>query len=128
MSFGPVPATNIQLSVAANANVFFTLAAQAAWAQTATITDSNNNTIAALSGTANPGFVGTTYFNSGGNTTLYLTVSTQQGGTSQAIYADSVLNIGATVYAGYYIFATEDGGGTDYNDSLITLAWTAYSG
>ncbi len=100
---------------------------------TATITDTNGNTVAQISaiGGTTGGYVGMTP--TSGNTNIFQPQSSGQPYTitftnsgsyqSQYLSAKNAINNGRTTYAESYTFVTEDATDHDYNDSTVFLSW-----
>lgn len=121
--------------------VTFTAMHQAAYTQYVQIIDSNNNPISfnTLSGGSASFPIsgsGTTigFFDNGsGKFTMQsgYKVQFKSSGSSTPDVANSTVStflINGQTYGGGVMFVTEDGGGTDYNDSSFVLQWYTYMG
>lgn len=109
----------------------------AALVNTATVTDTNGNKVAQISGSGGTqgGYVPMSATSGSTNTFVpqvsgqpYTITFTNSGGnTSQFLYADDAINSGPTTYAESYTFVTEDATDNDFNDATVYLTWNLSS-
>lgn len=128
MSVGPVNGNGIPVTLASGKTVFWTVTAQAGYSQFVQLQDSSGNNVFTATGSGGTGGTpkqlnnGSFVVGSNPNYTLY--VGTNNGAQwSSVIWDSDALVNGGTVYYQTFNFISEDGGGTDYNDSCTTLSY-----
>ena len=121
--------------------VVFTAMHQAAYTQYVQIIDSSGNPISFtnLSGQSTPfpisgqGESVNFFPNGAGKFYMQSGLQVQFSSSGSSVSLVEVSNpsefyIGSTVYGGTALFVTEDGGGTDYNDTSFCIQWYAFEG
>jgi hypothetical protein len=122
---GPVAGNQIPTVVLPiNTNVFYSAGVQATWNQWAQLKDSHGNIIFTMQGSGtNPKSIGIGYFLTS-YTNYTLQIGINGGATfSQILWGEARLMMGGVLMCDQYIYAAEDGGGTDYNDTILILQW-----
>ena len=130
----PVLGKAIPLTLPAGKVVFWSALVQAAWKQFVRLQDSKGNVVFTVQGSSpdghSPTQIGQGFFqpsDPSGNYVLSLGVN---GGAawSQVIWAQDALSAGGTAYLTKYVFATEDGADSDFNDTYLQMQWFEYLG
>lgn len=134
MSVGPVSGNGIPINIPPDKLVWWSALAQSSGNQFVQLKDSGGNVIFTAQGASSSGGtptqIGQDNFRSAdpsGNYTIYLGTN---GGAqwSRVLWSEDSVNSGTTIYLGKYIFAAEDGGDNDYNDTYLELQWFQFSG
>lgn len=122
---GPVAGNQIPaLVLPIGTDVFYSAGVQAQWNQWAQLKDSQGNIIFTMSGSGtDPKSIGAGYFHTA-DTNYTLQIGINNGGSfSQVLWGEARLVMGGVLMCDQYIYAAEDGGGTDYNDTILILQW-----
>ncbi|MBR9971606.1 hypothetical protein [Magnetospirillum sulfuroxidans] len=128
MSVGPVSGNGIAITLAPGKTVFWTVTAQAAYTQFVQLKDTNGTVVFTATGSGGtggtPNQIGQGHFVVPNNANYTMYIGTNNGAQwSSVIWDADALVYGGTVYYQTFNFISEDGGGTDYNDSAVTLSY-----
>ena len=116
--------------------------AQSANGQTATVTDTNGNTVASISSsgtsggslvmmTTSAGASIATFQSSSSALPYSIAITNTSSQTSRVLPGYQALSAGTTTYGGSWEFFAEDtpnGGDCDFNDCTVYLTWNLFSG
>jgi len=124
---GPVPGTNIPITLPANKVIYWSAIAQAAYLQHIEIKAPTGKVVASAQGNGQPlRRFGEGSFNSGGGGVFHISiwVNTPHGPRPESVIFDEhkVVFGGQTKY-GQFTFLGEDGADQDFNDTTLELHW-----
>ncbi|HUC60389.1 MAG TPA: hypothetical protein VMF53_00375 [Alphaproteobacteria bacterium] len=127
MSVGPVSGNGIPFTLTSGKTCFWAVTVQASWTQFVQLKDPTGKVVFTASGSGGTGGapkqIGAGNFVAiAGNYMMYIGINNGQQ-WSQVIWDDDALTTGGTVYYQCSTFIAEDGGGTDYNDSCVQIAY-----
>lgn len=134
MSIGPVPGNGIAVTLPAGKMMFWSVLVQSSANQFIQLKDSGGNVIFTTQGASSSGGtptqIGQGFFQALDSTNNYTVWIGTNGGSkwSQVLYTQDAIALGASIYFGKYIFASEDWNDNDYNDSYLQLQWFEYLG
>ncbi|OJX72134.1 hypothetical protein [Magnetospirillum sp. 64-120] len=128
MSVGPVSGNGIAITLSPGKTVFWTVTAQAAYNQFVQLKDVNGTVVFTATGSGGTGGtpkqIGNGSFTVPNNANYTLYIGTNNGAQwSSVIWDADALVSGGSIYYETFNFISEDGGGTDYNDSCTTLSF-----
>ncbi|MCW2239969.1 hypothetical protein [Azospirillum canadense] len=127
MSIGPVSGNGISFALSAGKSAFWTVNTQAAYNQYVKLVDPSGNVVFTATGSGGtngtPNQIGSGNFTAvAGNYTIYIGINNGAQWNQVIWDSDSLVN-GGTVYYSVTTFISEDGGGTDYNDSVVSISY-----
>ncbi len=128
MSIGPVSGNGIAFTLNPGKTAFWTVTSQAAYNQYVQLRDVNGTVVFTATGSGGtsggPKQLGQGSFTVANNANYTLYVGTNNGSSwSQVIWDADALVSGSTIYYQTFNFISEDGGGTDFNDSVVTISY-----
>lgn len=131
MSTGPVPGNGVAIVLPVGAIVFWSAVVQAAENQFVQLQDSTGNAVFTAQGSGiSPTQIGQGFFQAADPSQAYTLWLGVDGGAqwSQVLWSQDTLNNGSATCMTKYVFATEDGGDSDFNDTCLQMQWFAEVG
>lgn len=128
MSIGPVSGNGISIALNPGKTVFWTVTAQSSDTQFVQLKDVNGTVVFTATGNGgtngSPKQIGNGSFVVPNNANYTMYIGTNNGAKWNSVIWDAdALVSGSTIYYQTLNFISEDGGGTDYNDSCVTLSY-----
>jgi len=131
MTTGPVSGNGVAITLPLNMIVFWSAVVQAAENQFVQLQDSTGAVLFTAQGSGiSPTQIGQGFFQAADPTQTYTVWLGIDGGAqwSQVLWTQDSLNNGPTTCMTKYLFTTEDGGDSDFNDTCLQMQWFAQVG